>query len=90
LDALGYFVWKLARKIGELIILMNFLLLVLVIPLGLLRVFGHKSEIFQAVAHLYVGFLFGIGLGKKNKVAIAIAVGLSVLELICFIVMKSH
>lgn len=53
-----------------------------------LRIAGHKSEVFQAVAHLYTGGLVGgyFGSGRKDKVCLALAVGLSVVETICFLI----
>lgn len=51
-----------------------------------LRCFGVKDEIFQAIAHLWVGGLFAAGfLGKRW--CLYQGIGLSVVEVACFILM---
>ena len=65
------------------------------VMLAAIRIAGHKSEAFQAVAHLFVGGLFGASyvwrLDKtftgddKSFGYLLVAVSLSVVELICFL-----
>ena len=40
---------------------------------------------YQAFAHLFVGGVFGAAIALRNKYYMAIGVGLSLLELFCFI-----
>jgi hypothetical protein len=71
----------------------NYILLIVAIVLGALRIGGHTSEAYQAVAHLFVGGLFAAGYVKyqytwtnggqiaMNKIWLGVA--LSVLEVAC-------
>lgn len=61
------------------------LTLIVSIILGALRVGGQRGEIFQAVAHLWVGGLFVVGVLRSRSV-LGIAIALSLLELACFLV----
>ena len=65
------------------------LILITSIILGALRIGGEKGEIFQAVAHLWVGGLFVAGTLRSRSV-LWIAIALSVLELACFLVQFRH
>jgi hypothetical protein len=65
------------------------------IALAAIRIAGHKSEAFQAVAHLFIGWLIGAGVYQRatwtegRSVAmqkIWLAIGLSVVEVICFLI----
>lgn len=58
--------------------------------LACLRISGHKSEPFQAVAHLFVGGLLGSWLvGRKaQSLQLALAAVLSLIELACFFLLK--
>ena len=59
------------------------------LALAALRIAGHKSQMFQGVAHIYVGGLIGVWLGDRSrKGALALAVGLTVVETVCFLVGK--
>ena len=62
--------------------------LIIAIVLGVLRIHGIKHEAFQAAAHLYVGGLLGAYFSGKNKEFLWIAIGLSVLEVVCFFLVK--
>jgi hypothetical protein len=53
------------------------------------RIAGETSESFQAVAHLWVGFLLGVALRGRDWRYGVMAVGLSVVELACFL-LKGH
>jgi 1,4-dihydroxy-2-naphthoate octaprenyltransferase len=69
------------------------LIVLIAVVLGGLRIVGVKHEAFQAVAHLYVGFLFGVGAatyveGNTDRGCLWLAIGLSVLELVCFLVFR--
>ena len=67
----------------------------LCVVLGGLRVAGVTSPAFQAVAHLFVGGLFGGWLVLRQEIDTVsveeanknfwMAIGLSVLELVCFL-----
>ena len=54
--------------------------------LGALRVLGHKSQAFQAAAHLYMGAMGATWWYTRNPALIWLFVGLSVLEVVCFVV----
>ncbi len=49
--------------------------------LAAIRIAGHKSEAFQAFAHLYVGGLFTASYLKRDKQLFYIGVGVSLVEL---------
>jgi hypothetical protein len=77
----------------------TFILTVIAFILGFLRAHGIKSILFQAIAHVYVGGLFGAGIMNwvKNKLPwktalmtreMVLAIGLSLLEVICFLAFK--
>ncbi len=53
--------------------------LILAIALGLLRLAGVKTIVFQAMAHVFVGML--LGLSCKSKFYMWTAIALSALEL---------
>lgn len=66
---------------------MLYLLLGIAIATGLLRVVGLKAVAYQAVAHLFVGGLFGGAIACQTRsrwLYLALAVGLTVLETVCF------
>ena len=60
--------------------------LVISFVIGGLRVYGEKSQFFQASAHLWIGFLVGSWWNGNNKIAMWLAIGLTVLEVACFII----
>jgi FtsH-binding integral membrane protein len=78
------------------------LIYVIAFVLAALRVAGHKSEAFQAVAHLFVGGLFAAGWveygftwtgikcdgGKSAMRKIWLGVALSLVEVGCFLWFK--
>jgi hypothetical protein len=58
---------------------------ILTIILCVLRVHGEKSIFFQAVAHLYVAWLFAGAYYAKKKCFLYLAIGLSAVETFCFL-----
>ncbi len=62
--------------------------LLMAVALGALRVLGMKHIAFQAVAHLYVGGLLGAWWVGRDRWLLWIAVGLSVVEVVCFFVLR--
>ncbi len=75
---------------------MNIALLIIAFILAAVRIAGHKSEAFQAVAHVFVSYLFTAAYyeyratwtegGKAAMQKAYIAIGLSIVEIIAFIV----
>jgi hypothetical protein len=56
------------------------------VVLAALRIAGHKSIMFQGIAHVYVGGLFGVWLADRSrKGALALGVALTVVEVLCFL-----
>lgn len=69
------------------------LLVLCAVVLAGLRIAGIKHPAFQAVAHLYVGFLFGAWAdsrahGNSDRGCFWLAIALSVVELICFLTFR--
>jgi hypothetical protein len=64
---------------------MDFLLCLLAGVFGGLRVLGNTSQAFQGFAHIYVGGLIGAWLVKRRPLYGGLALGLSVLEVLCFL-----
>jgi hypothetical protein len=73
--------------------MLSFLIAVL---LAYLRIAGHKSEAFQAVAHLFVGWLLSAWWLKRSdswisdgrdsgRLELRLAAALSIVEIACFI-----
>lgn len=62
----------------------SFFLFVFAFALGLVRLHGVTGEFFQAVAHLYVGGLFGAYFATGEKYPLILASVLSFLEAVCF------
>lgn len=58
--------------------------------IGLLRVFGFKSESYQAIAHIFVGGLFGAALATGYRDYWVMAVSLTVVEIIVFLAGEFH
>lgn len=50
-----------------------------------LRIAGHKSQAYQAVAHLWVGGLIGYAIPTHSADAIGLAGALSLIELAVFL-----
>lgn len=59
--------------------------LVAALVLAGLRIAGWRSQSFQAIAHLYVGALIGGFLVWPEWLDLVLAVGLSLVELYCFL-----
>ena len=53
--------------------------------LAVLRIAGHKSQAFQAVAHLWVGALVGLAISIHSWNLIGLVAVLSLVELAVFI-----
>ena len=66
----------------------NILLILQSIIIALCRIFGMKGKIFQAVSHLWIGGLIGAAIINHSSLLIAQIVGLSVVELLCFFLLK--
>lgn len=64
---------------------MNYFVLIFIsILLGGIRVAGVTHIAFQALAHLFVGVLFGGWLVNKDKRLIVLLILLTLLETVCF------
>ena len=64
------------------------LLCVVALALAFLRVAGHRSSFFQAVAHLFVGGLFGAWMHDRTaKPYLYLALGLTAVEVACFLLL---
>ncbi len=68
----------------------SLLVVAFALVLGAIRLLGHKSQLYQATAHLFVGALFGVFIatwraGRPDYGALWVALGLSVLELFAFL-----
>lgn len=61
---------------------------VIALIIGILRIIGIKAAWFQAIAHLYVGGLFGSWWQSRDPIPLVLAVSLSVLEVVCFLIFK--
>lgn len=48
----------------------------------------NKADIFKDMAHVVVGFMFGYAATKKRWQLWAIAIGLTVLEVVAFVIRK--
>lgn len=57
------------------------------VALAAMRIVGHKEEWFQALAHLYVGFMFGgyFGSGRKDRGSLLMGAALTAVEVACFL-----
>jgi hypothetical protein len=64
-------------------------LVVTAIVLGLIRCLGVRHQAFQAAAHLYVGGMLGYAAAEwrrgGGRLELSLAVGLSLLEVVCFL-----
>lgn len=67
---------------------MEMLLVAIAVALGGIRIFGIKSALFQAVAHLYVGGLFAVYFKTWERFYLYLALGLTLLEVVCFLLLK--
>lgn len=69
--------------------LVDILILVASVFLSGFRIFGEKGEIFQAAAHLFVGGLIGAWLVARRPIHGWLVVVLSIVEVACFLLLKS-
>jgi hypothetical protein len=66
--------------------------------LGLLRFHGVTSLTFQAIAHIFEGWMFGLWYAKRSDVFtrrdsyfyLAVGVALAVVEVACFLIFRFH
>jgi hypothetical protein len=56
--------------------------------LGVLRFAGVKSQAYQAIAHCFVGGLFGAYIAGRDPVFLLLGVGLSIIEVTAFLYFK--
>lgn len=65
----------------------NRIILAVAIALGAFRGSGFKSQSFQAIAHFFVAWLFAAWWFRQpnGRFCFDVAVGLTVLEIVCFI-----
>lgn len=61
--------------------------LMIAVVLGFLRVVGHKSPAYQAIAHMYVGAMFA---HYKDRWSLILAIALTVLEAACFFMLRNQ
>lgn len=72
----------------NLTITLNEVLVLIAIVLGIVRLAGVKNQSFQAIAHLYVGYLVGVYCVTYYYVYLLLVIGLSVLEVCAFLYFK--
>lgn len=66
-------------------------LVLLAVVTGAVRLLGVKTALYQALAHVYVGGLFGAAfVGKRRWLYLVLAIGLTVLEVGAFLYFQSH
>lgn len=58
------------------------------VALALIRAGGEKGQVFQAVAHLFVGGLFASYFATKRPIYLVLALSLSAVEVACFLYFK--
>lgn len=73
--------------------LSRFLILMAALAIGLVRPFLDSHPVshagsYEALAHLFVGGLFGAWLATRERIYLSIVLWLSALELICFLLKK--
>ena len=69
---------------------MNIVLILIGVVLGLLRAFGHKSQAFQAIAHLYMGGLIAAWWILRVPLYGWLVIILSLVEVVCFVAFKGR
>jgi hypothetical protein len=60
-------------------------LIILSVLVGIPRVLGTKHVAYQALAHLWVGGLFGAAFATRKPPYLSCAIGLTLLEILCFL-----
>jgi hypothetical protein len=63
-------------------------LIAISILLGSLRALGHKSQTFQAAAHLFVGGLIVGYVTTRQGYLLWLTIALSILEIVCFLAFR--
>ena len=58
--------------------------------MAVMRLAGHKGKSFQAMAHLYVGLLFGLGIGFQSIFYSWTGAALTFVELVAFVWARYH
>lgn len=61
------------------------ILVALSVAVGLPRVLGQHSEMYQAIAHVYVGGLGGAWIAERRRLDLVLLLVLSALEVACFL-----
>jgi uncharacterized membrane protein YdcZ (DUF606 family) len=64
---------------------MSWTLIVLSVLVGIPRALGIKHVAYQALAHLWVGGMFGAAFATRKPPYLSCAIGLTVLEILCFL-----
>lgn len=64
------------------------ILIVVASIIAILRTIGVVSPFYQAIAHLFVGGLFGAWVVNRNRVLIQIVIALTIIEIICFLLFR--
>jgi hypothetical protein len=67
---------------------MQIIIILISIGMGLARILGIKGEIFQALAHIWIGGLICACVIKPSESIIFQTIGLIVVELVCFFAMR--
>jgi hypothetical protein len=66
----------------------DFIIIIISFLFAIGRIFGLKDQIFQALAHLWIGSLIGAAILNHSTILIVMIVGLSVVETLCFIIFR--
>jgi hypothetical protein len=64
---------------------MTWLLILVSVLVGIPRVLGATHIAYQALAHLWVGGLFGAAFATRKPPFLSCAIGLTLLEILCFL-----
>ncbi len=65
-----------------------FVLIIITIVLGVLRIAGNKTNLFKSLAHVFVGGLLGAWFAGGETYIGYLGWGLTILEVICFALFK--
>ena len=68
--------------------IINILLVLQSLIIALCRIYGIKGKRFEAVSHLFIGGLIGAAIINHSLFLIIQIVGLSVVEVFCFLLLK--
>jgi len=62
--------------------------LIVTLMFSVIRLAGHKGNVFKAIAHCWVGFLFGVSFGSHDRAYWVQAWFISGVELFAFIITR--